>query len=70
MPTVQTATGPINAWWLVREWILGRHLTTWTGRHGRRATLTPMSPQRKRRLLTAAAVLACAATPAIQRRKL
>jgi cellulose synthase/poly-beta-1,6-N-acetylglucosamine synthase-like glycosyltransferase len=65
---LQTATGPINAWWLLQEWVLGRHLTTWTGRHGRRAILTPMSPQHKRRLLTAAAVLACAATPAIRRR--
>jgi cellulose synthase/poly-beta-1,6-N-acetylglucosamine synthase-like glycosyltransferase len=53
---IQTVTGPMTTWWLVREWILGRHLTSWTGRHGRKATLTPMSPQRKRTLATAAAL--------------
>lgn len=65
---LQTATGPITAWWLAREWVLGRHLTTWTGRHGRRATLTPMSPRHKKRLLAASAVLAAAATLATRRR--
>jgi biofilm PGA synthesis N-glycosyltransferase PgaC len=44
---LQMVTGPVTTWWLFREWVLGRHLTTWTGRHGRKATLTPISPLRK-----------------------
>lgn len=52
---LQMLTGPITIWWLFREWVLGRHLTTWTGRHGCRATITPMSSQRK------VALSACAA---------
>lgn len=44
---LQTVTGPMASWWLVREWVLGRHLTSWTGRHGRRPALTPMSGRRK-----------------------
>lgn len=59
---LQTATAPVTAWWLTREWVLGRHLTTWTGRHGRRATLTPMSLRRKRRFMGAGVVLGGAAT--------
>jgi biofilm PGA synthesis N-glycosyltransferase PgaC len=51
---LQTITGPITTWWLVQEWILGQHLTTWTGRHGRKPTLTPMTPHRKTTLTTAA----------------
>src|ERR671917_21333 len=51
---LQTITGPITTWWLVQEWVLGRHLTTWTGRHGRKPTLTLMTPQRKTALTTAA----------------
>ena len=51
---LQTITGPITTWWLIQEWVLGRHLTTWTGRHGRKPTLTPMTPQRKKALTTAA----------------
>lgn len=58
---LQTATCPVTTWWLVREWILGRHLITWTGRHGRRAALTPMSPGRKRLLVISAALTAVAA---------
>lgn len=54
---LQTVTGPVGAWWLFREWILDRHLTTWTGRHGCKATITPMSARRKA-LLTGCAVLA------------
>lgn len=54
--TLQTLTGPITTWWLFREWVLGRHLTTWTGRHGCRAAITPMSPQRKIALSVCAAV--------------
>ncbi|MGH8905197.1 MAG: glycosyltransferase [Egibacteraceae bacterium] len=64
---VQTVTGPITTWWLVREWVLGRHLTTWTGRHGRRATITPMSPRRKV-ALSASAAMAGLATVAVRRR--
>jgi cellulose synthase/poly-beta-1,6-N-acetylglucosamine synthase-like glycosyltransferase len=44
---LQTITGPVGTWWLIREWALGRHLTAWTGRHGRIPTLTPMSTRRK-----------------------
>jgi poly-beta-1,6-N-acetyl-D-glucosamine synthase len=51
---LQTITGPITTWWLIQEWILGQHLTTWTGRHGRKPTLTPMTPQRKTALTAAA----------------
>ncbi|WP_078897691.1 glycosyltransferase family 2 protein [Streptomyces rimosus] len=56
---VQCLTGPMTAWWLFREWVLGRHLTTWTGRHGRRPALTPMSDHRK------AALAACACAIAV-----
>ncbi len=52
---LQTLTGPVTTWWLVQEWVLGRHLTAWTGRHGRKPTLTPMTPHRKA-ALTAMAV--------------
>jgi biofilm PGA synthesis N-glycosyltransferase PgaC len=64
---LQTITGPITTWWLVQEWVLGRHLTTWTGRHGRKPTLTPMTPQRKKALTTAA--LAGVTTLAMRRIK-
>jgi poly-beta-1,6-N-acetyl-D-glucosamine synthase len=53
---LQTITGPITTWWLVQEWVLGRHLTTWTGRHGRKPTLTPMTSHRKTTLTAAALV--------------
>jgi hypothetical protein len=65
---LQTVTGPITTWWLVREWILGRHLTTWTGRHGRKPTLTPMSTRRKA-VLAAAAAFAAVTTVAVRRIK-
>ena len=64
---LQTITGPITTWWLVQEWVLGRHLTTWTGRHGRKPTLTPMTPQRKTALTAAA--LAGVTTLAMRRIK-
>jgi biofilm PGA synthesis N-glycosyltransferase PgaC len=51
---LQTLTGPVTTWWLVQEWVLGRHLTTWTGRHGRKPTLTPMTPHRKTALTATA----------------
>jgi cellulose synthase/poly-beta-1,6-N-acetylglucosamine synthase-like glycosyltransferase len=63
---LQTVTGPVTTWWLVREWVLGRHLTTWTGRHGRRPTLTPMTSHRKA-ALAAAATLAGVTTLALRR---
>lgn len=52
---LQNLTGPLNAWWLFREWVLGRSLTTWTGRHGRRPALTPVTTRRKTVLTAAAA---------------
>ncbi|WP_175482665.1 glycosyltransferase [Actinokineospora iranica] len=55
---LQYLTGPLTAWWLFREWVLGRRLTTWTGRHGRRPALTPMTPRRK--AVAGASALACA----------
>jgi biofilm PGA synthesis N-glycosyltransferase PgaC len=64
---LQTITGPVTTWWLVQEWVLGRHLTTWTGRHGRKPTLTPMTPQRKAALTAAA--LAGVTTLAVHRIK-
>ena len=51
---LQTVTGPMATWWLVREWVLGRHLTAWTGRHGRKPDLTPMSTRRQAILAAAA----------------
>jgi biofilm PGA synthesis N-glycosyltransferase PgaC len=62
---LQTVTGPMATWWLVREWVLGRHLTTWTGRHGRKPTLTPMPTRRK--TVLAAAILAGMTTAAARR---
>ncbi|SDP80493.1 glycosyltransferase [Lentzea jiangxiensis] len=50
---LQNLTGPLNAWWLFREWVLGRRLTTWTGRHGRRPALTPVTTRRKTVLIAA-----------------
>ena len=43
-------------WIIVREWVFGRHATTWTGRQGRKAVMTPM-PAGRRRLFTGAPVL-------------
>jgi cellulose synthase/poly-beta-1,6-N-acetylglucosamine synthase-like glycosyltransferase len=63
---LQNVTGPIATWWLVREWVLGRHLTAWTGRHGRKPTLTPMSPRRKA-VLAATTALAGVVNLAIRR---
>lgn len=58
---LQVVTGPLGAWWLFREWVLGRHLTTWTGRHGCKAAITPMSPKRKVVLSACTAVAGCTA---------
>ncbi|MFI6095560.1 glycosyltransferase [Lentzea sp. NPDC051213] len=43
---LQTLIGLLTLWWLVREWLLGVSLTTWTGRHGNKAALTAMSRRR------------------------
>ncbi|MEV4555794.1 glycosyltransferase family 2 protein [Kitasatospora sp. NPDC049285] len=45
--------GTVLALWVMfREWVLGRHLTSWTGRQGRRTVITRMS-DRRRQVLTA-----------------
>ncbi|MEE1787718.1 glycosyltransferase family 2 protein [Streptomyces sp. SP17BM10] len=41
----------VSLWVMFREWVLGRHLTSWTGRQGRRVTITRMS-ERRRLVLT------------------
>jgi biofilm PGA synthesis N-glycosyltransferase PgaC len=33
-------------WTFVREWILGCHYASWTGRHGRATVITPLRPKR------------------------
>jgi biofilm PGA synthesis N-glycosyltransferase PgaC len=53
---LQTVTGPVATWWLIREWVLGRHLRTWTGRHGHKPMLSPMSGRRKAVLAGATAL--------------
>jgi hypothetical protein len=45
---------------LFREWVLGRHYSSWTGRQGRATVITPMSRQRKIGLAATAAVLSLA----------
>jgi len=45
----------------VREWILGRHYVSWTGRQGRKTVITKMPRARKLVLSSAAAVIVCAA---------
>ncbi|HEY6277328.1 MAG TPA: glycosyltransferase [Streptosporangiaceae bacterium] len=42
----------------VREWILGRHYSSWTGRQGRKTVITPMTGRRKITLLCLVAALA------------
>jgi cellulose synthase/poly-beta-1,6-N-acetylglucosamine synthase-like glycosyltransferase len=37
----------ISLWVMFREWVLGRHLTSWTGRQGRRVVITRMSERRR-----------------------
>jgi cellulose synthase/poly-beta-1,6-N-acetylglucosamine synthase-like glycosyltransferase len=51
----------IYFWTFVREWILGRHYVSWTGRQGRATEISPMTRRRKVVLLTGAAILAIAA---------
>ena len=43
----------IYLWTFVREWILGRHYMSWTGRQGRATEIAPMSTKRKFGLLLA-----------------
>jgi len=45
----------------VREWILGRHYVSWTGRQGRKTVITKMSRARKLTLTSCAAVIICVA---------
>src|SRR5262249_17338890 len=44
----------------IRDWILGRHYTSWTGRQGRATEVTPMTRRRKIGLISIAAGLALA----------
>ncbi|WP_033820275.1 glycosyltransferase family 2 protein, partial [Kitasatospora sp. MBT63] len=46
----------LSLWVMFREWVLGRHLTSWTGRQDRRTVITRM-PGDRRRCLTAAGLL-------------
>ncbi|PWI04865.1 hypothetical protein DIZ27_42680 [Streptomyces sp. NWU339] len=66
---MQSLTGPLIAWWLFREWVLGRHLTTWTGRHGCRPALTPMPRSRKTALTLAGATAAALGSLAVLQRR-
>ena len=45
---------------LFREWVLGRHYASWTGRQGRATVITPMSRQRKIGLAVTVAVISLA----------
>lgn len=48
----------IYLWTFIREWILGRHYTSWTGRQGRATEITPMTRRRKIGLISSATGLA------------
>jgi len=48
----------IYLWTFIREWILGRHYMSWTGRQGRATEIAPMSRRRRIGLLIAAALMA------------
>ncbi|MEU8517569.1 glycosyltransferase family 2 protein [Kitasatospora sp. NPDC048722] len=37
----------LSLWVMFREWVLGRHLTSWTGRQGRQVVITRMSERRR-----------------------
>jgi len=50
----------IYFWTFIREWILGRHYTSWTGRQGRATEISPMSRRRKIGLISTSAGLALA----------
>jgi len=53
----------------VREWILGRHYTSWTGRQGRKTEITKMTSKRKAGLASFAVLvmLAAGGTYAVRR---
>ncbi len=55
------AVAPLSRWlyrWgLIREWVLGRHYASWTGRQGRKTVITGMSGRRKLSLGTASMVM-------------
>jgi cellulose synthase/poly-beta-1,6-N-acetylglucosamine synthase-like glycosyltransferase len=48
----------IYFWTFIREWVLGRHYMSWTGRQGRATEIAPMSTVRKMWLITMAATAA------------
>ena len=41
----------------IREWVLGRHYSSWTGRQGRKTVITPMTRRRKLGLTCLAALI-------------
>ncbi|MCX5285937.1 glycosyltransferase family 2 protein [Streptomyces sp. NBC_00198] len=41
---------------MIREWLLGRHYASWTGRSGRKTVITPMTAARRRALGMACAL--------------
>jgi hypothetical protein len=47
----------IYLWTFVREWILGRHYMSWTGRQGRATEIAPMSARRRWGLVVAAVLM-------------
>jgi cellulose synthase/poly-beta-1,6-N-acetylglucosamine synthase-like glycosyltransferase len=51
----------IYFWTFIREWVLGRHYMSWTGRQGRATEIAPMSTIRKMWLITVAATAALTA---------
>ena len=51
----------IYFWTFIREWILGRHYVSWTGRQGRATVITPMNGTRKIVLILGTLVAAAAA---------
>src|SRR5215216_3075044 len=50
----------IYLWTFIREWILGRHYVSWTGRQGKATVIAPMSRPRKIALIGVAAAIALA----------
>ncbi len=54
--------GAVNRWvyltTMLREWLLGRHYVSWTGRQGRGTVITPMTRQRRIGLAGTSACLA------------
>jgi len=57
----------IYLWTFIREWILGRHYVSWTGRQGRPTEIAPMSVRRKY-ALTATALLMLTMIPLVSQR--